>query len=127
MLAFFRMTIKGDELDPQEIQNKLDLPSNIYFKGSVIYKFGRPPLQKTNRWVYDINRSCKSSREIQSFLSKQLRIILSLKKILDEYTLKFKSCIEFIVYAERKADLTLSKFDLKALSQIGAEFVVAFN
>ena len=93
MLAFFRMTIKGDELDPQEIQNKLDLPSNIYFKGSVIYKFGRPLLQKTNRWVYDINRSCKSSREIQSFLSKQLKIILSLKKILDEYTLKFKSCL----------------------------------
>ncbi len=127
MLAFFRMTIKGAELDPQEIQKKVDLPAYIYIKGSVVYRFKKPLMQKTNRWVYDTNRACKSTREIQSFLSKQLKLILPWKKILDAYTVKFESCIELIVYAERTAALTLSKFHLKALSQIGTDFMIAFH
>ena len=127
MQAFFRITIKGDELNPQELQRIISEPSYSYLKGCASSKFGSQLIQKTNRWVYDVNKMCKNTLDVQAFLTEQLKRVLAWKKILDDYVKRFKSCIDLIIYADDKTYLTLSKANLKALSQIGMKFTISFH
>lgn len=127
MLAFFRMTIKGDELIPQEVQDRIDLPSEIYLKGSMVYKYETSLIQKTNRWVYSVDKSCENLREAQNFLTRQLKIIFRQRAGLKKYIDKYQSVLDWIIYADDKSFIRLSKSNLKMLSELGINLVISFH
>ena len=127
MLVFFRMTIKGDELIPQEVQHRIDLPSEIYLKGSMVYKYETPIMKKTNRWVYSVDKSCKNLREAQSFLTQQLKIIFRQKTELKKYIEKYQSVLDLIFYTDNKSFIRLSKSNLKILSELGINLMISFH
>ena len=57
MMAFFRYSIRGDELELDKLQEKLGLPITLYKKGDIINKYNHNIVQKTNRCVYQKEKS----------------------------------------------------------------------
>lgn len=119
---FFKFTVEGDSLNPQEIKTAVNLPSKIFIKGQEETKY--KILQKTNRWLF-CNNLC-DEKDGSEFLTENLKIVEQHLTELQPYLEKFDSYIELVVYAENETDLTLSKEQIALLNKIGAEFLISF-
>lgn len=127
MMAFFRYSIRGDELELDKLQEKLGLPITLYKKGDIINKYNHNIVQKTNRCVYQKEKSCDSKSSVQAFLTQNIRVLYSKKDLLKEYIKNFTNCLEFIVYADNKTDIILTKTNIKYLSELGLRLTISFN
>lgn len=124
---FFKLTISGDELDPEQPAIKVDLPCHIYKKGEV-HPFRVPGVicgpQKTNRWVF---YACRSGDvNVSGFLTQNLLLIKSNLSNLASFLKKYKANIEYTIYADNKTDIVLSKRQLELLNTIGVKFSIHF-
>ncbi len=126
---FFRFTIKGDDLHPTDIKQKVDLPCEIFIKDETTF-FGirkRPFIQKTNRWVY--RSSDQGKMGISPFLVSQLEILAKHVEPLKEYTTRYHSLIELVIYEEREIspfNIKLSKRAQYLLNKLGVKFSITF-
>ena len=88
--AFFYLTIKGDTLNPEELNNVLNLPCDIFHKGEITFKEYKGKqiysiTQKTNRWVYKSDFQYLNNEDINRFVWEQLTILNSYKSVLQHY------------------------------------------
>lgn len=121
---FFRLTVMGDGLNPEEIKAAVNLPSEVFIKGQEVVIHKRKVLPKTNRWVFD-NDLCDET-DGGEFLTENLKTIERHLTELQPYLEKFDSYIEYVIYAENETDLTLSKEQLALLNKIGTQFSISF-
>lgn len=126
-LKFFRFTIEGDELNPNEIKSIVSLPAEIFLKGDKLIKeYNKKYVieQKTNRWVYSSEVS--DDLDINLFLSKNLKEIICNIDSLTPYINNFLSKIELIIYAGDETDLVITKDCLELLNHIGVNIHISF-
>ena len=126
---FFYFTIKGDDLHPMDIKEKVDLPCEIFIKDetTIVGILKRPVIQKTNRWVY--RSSDQGEMGISPFLVSQLEILAKHVVPLKEYTTRYHSLIELVIYEEREIsnfNIKLSKRAQYLLNKIGVKFSITF-
>lgn len=125
---FFRFTIAGDKLDVAELQEKIVLDSNVYYKGMPVEKeLGNKKIliaQTTNRWVYS-NEIVDSSKP-ESFLTKNLLILKKYLPILRKFIPNYDCRIEFIIYSGDMTDICLDAKQLKILNDLGVNLYVSF-
>ena len=112
---YFKFTIQGDNLNPVEIANTVDLPCEIYMKGekTLIGPVKKEIIQKTNRWVYFANLDGKKSTNY--FIKQHLEKLVKRKTLLDNFIKDYYSNIEIILYAGNKTNITLSVQHIKLL------------
>lgn len=126
---FFKFTIKGDDLHPMDIKEKVDLPCEIFVKNETTFAgvLKRPVTQKTNRWVF---RSLdQGEMGVNHFLVSQLEIISKHVQPLKEYTTQYCALIELVVYEENETshfNLIISRRAQHLLNKIGVRFSITF-
>lgn len=126
-MKFFRFTIEGDDLNPEEVN--VNLPCLIYHKGDTVIKTYATAteykiFQKTNRWLF--TRETNESVDENMFLLNNLKTIENYLKELKTYIEKYHVKIEFVVYAGDDTDICLSKQHLELLHKIGVPFCLSF-
>lgn len=123
---YFKFTIQGDNLNPVEIANTVDLPCEIYMKGekTLIGPVKKEIIQKTNRWVYFANLDGKKSTNY--FIKQHLEKLVKRKTLLDNFIKDYYSNIEIILYAGNKTNITLSVQHIKLLNELGVNFSISF-
>lgn len=129
MDKYLRLTIKGDDLNPNIIKEATDLPCDIYIKGeSILYALGtfkREIPQKTNRWVYeDIGQD---ETRVGSFLTKNLETIIKHFPTLKEYAKQYKTTLELIIYAGKAPSITLTQKHMRLLNTMGLNLSICFH
>ena len=123
---YFKFTIQGDNLNPVEIANTVDLPCEIYMKGekTLIGPVKKEIIQKTNRWVYFANLDGKKSTNY--FIKQHLEKLVKRKTLLDNFIKDYYSNIEIMLYAGNKTNITLSVQHIKLLNELGVNFSISF-
>ena len=123
---YFKFTIQGDNLNPVEIANTVDLHCEIYMKGekTLIGPVKKEIIQKTNRWVYFANLDGKKSTNY--FIKQHLEKLVKRKTLLDNFIKDYYSNIEIILYAGNKTNITLSVQHIKLLNELGVNFSISF-
>ena len=106
--AFFYLTIKGDTLNPEELNNVLNLPCDIFHKGEITFNEYKGKqiysiTQKTNRWVYKSDFQYLNNEDINRFVWEQLTILNSYKSVLQPYFEKYYSFATLSVYMDNKS------------------------
>jgi len=125
---FLRLTIKGDNLNLQQIVKDIPLAADTYVKGSIAplhipLKKYKPKAQKTNRWVYSTE-----SQQNENLNAMITRISKELSPWIDkikEYTKSYSSILDIIAYANSekpmsKYSLKLSRKSLSIVNSLGA-------
>lgn len=121
---FFRFTISGDNYDPEETRRCVDMEAIVYKKGEVTETRYGAVVQKTNRWVYSVERTDEEA--IGDFLTRYLKTVVNRLDELKSFILDNNAKIELILYAGDKTDLFLSKEQIKLLNALDVEFCVSF-
>ncbi len=121
---FFRFTISGDNYDPEETRRRVDMEAIVYKKGEVTETRYGSVVQKTNRWVYSVERTDEEA--IGDFLTRNLKTVVNRLDELKSFILDNNAKIELILYAGNKTDLFLSKEQIKLLNALDVEFCVSF-
>ena len=121
---FVRFTIKGDELDINQLSQDVCVNADTYVKGWIYpHKFnGNPKPQKTNRWVYSLES--ESTENVNDILS---RLFVNLSPFLEKinvYTKKFYAVTDIVVYADETSstvNLNLSKKSIAILHGLNSK------
>ena len=130
MAKFFRFSLKGDNLDPDKINDLLDLPCTVYHKNDIVIKEinGKEHFlkQKTNRLVY--STECSDNKRTDGFLSENLEIVYSIMKKVRLYlnSDSLDIVIELIIYTDKKARICINKHQADLISKIGARIDIVF-
>lgn len=96
----------------------------VYKKGEVTETRYGAVVQKTNRWVYSVERTDEEA--IGDFLTRYLKTVVNRLDELKSFILDNNAKIELILYAGDKTDLFLSKEQIKLLNALDVEFCVSF-
>lgn len=126
-LRFFSVTVKGDNLRPEEIRDKINLPCKIFHKGEDFVKDYLPNKsikQKSNRWLY-ISQQV-STQNNSKFLTENLLKIYEVLNELQFYIDNFETKMELRIYAEDKTDICLTKKQIMLLNKIGLKLYISF-
>lgn len=124
---FFRFSIKGDDINPEEIRDMISLPCDIYRKDEVIEKQYLEKVyikQKTNRWVYS-DEAYRGSR-LDGFLTKNLLLIESKLPLLKRWIKSAECKMELVVYAGNKTDIQLNRKQIALIEKIGVGICISF-
>lgn len=124
---FFRFSIKGDDINPEEIRDMISLPCDIYRKDEVIEKQYSKKVyikQKTNRWVYS-DEAYRGSR-LDGFLTKNLLLIESKLPLLKRWINSAECKMELVVYAGNKTDIQLNRKQIALIEKIGVGICISF-
>ncbi len=127
ILKIFRFSISGDNLDINELANKVKLPCKVFKQGEKIEKHYNKTyaiIQKTNRWLYQDVQS--DSESASKFLTKNLRLLVKNRKDLGYFTENYKAKIELIIYADNKTDICLTATQIKLLNLLNVNFYISF-
>lgn len=126
---YFNLKIDGgDDFNPLEIKEMVDLPCEIQIKGERIYspllgeKYDQ--VYKTNRWVYSAEMIGQTS--IEMFLKQQLEILVSYLDALGPFIKKYNAYAELHIWSEKTAKMTLTKKHISLLNKLGVEMDVEF-
>ena len=126
---FFYLTIQGNELDLDEVQNLIHLPCKIFRKGEITAKNinGHPVLydpQKTNRWLYTVEDISEVSAE--DFLLKQLLLLDAHKTELQKYISNGMADLELTLYTDNATNFELNTAHISILNQLGLGISISF-
>ena len=121
---FVRFTIKGDNLNINEITNDITIDAMIFVKGeSVINKFSKNnKVQKTNRWVYSIES--QAGDDVNSVLTRMKKDFRLVKHKIIKYTQSYSSLLDIVIYSN--ADKPLTKFNV-SISKTNLKFIGELN
>ncbi len=124
---FFKFTIKGDDLNPMDIKEKVHLPCKVFIKNETTLAgiIKKPIIQKTNRWLY--SSMDQGEMRVNHFLVSQLEILAKNVLPLKEFTTRYHALIELVVYEDRNIshyNLVLSKRAQYLLNKIGVRFSI---
>ena len=130
--VFFYLTIKGDTLNPEELNNVLNLPCDIFHKGEITFKEYKGKqiysiTQKTNRWVYKSDFQYLNNEDINRFVWEQLTILNSYKSVLQPYFEKYYSFATLSVYMDNKSYILLNSKILHLLDTLGVGLELGFQ
>lgn len=130
--AFFYLTIKGDTLNPEELNNVLNLPCDIFHKGEITFKEYKGKqiysiTQKTNRWVYKSDFQYLNNEDINRFVWEQLSILNSYKSVLQPYFEKYYSFATLSVYMDNKSYILLNSKLFHLLDTLGVDLELEFQ
>ena len=125
---FFRLTVEGDNLNPDRVRNEIDLPAEVFFKNvPAVRKFcGKERVfpQETNRWVY----SCESidGTHPETFLTKNLQVLQAYCSEIKRYSLIYNCFIDLVLYCGDKTDICLNPKQIKILQELGVKLYISF-
>ena len=124
---FFRFSIKGDNINPEEIRDAVSLPCDIYRKDDVVVKQYLTQVclkQKTNRWVY-YDEAHRGSR-LDGFLTKNLLLIDSKLPLLKPWIKNAECQMELVIYAGDNTDIKLNCKHVELINKIGVGISISF-
>ena len=129
-MFFVYFTIKGDSLDLNQIREDIPLDAKIYEKGKVYHglnkRLAHKP-QKTNRWCYYLEAG--SHKSINAVLKQMYEELKPHLKNLQQYTKKYHSLIDVVIYVEEitaRFNLQLSKKSIEILNRINSKVSITF-
>ena len=130
--VFFYLTIKDDTLNPEELNNVLNLPCDIFHKGEITFKEYKGKqiyniTQKTNRWVYKSDFQYSNNEDINRFVWEQLTLLNSYKSVLQPYFEKYYSFATLSVYMDNKSYILLNSKILHLLDTLGVDLELEFQ
>ena len=126
---FIYFTIKGDNLDLDNIQKLIPLNAEIFEKGK---KYSRKiggllSPQKTNRWVY--SREFANSNNLNACLNEIIKELKPFFKKIKLFTKKYNSIFEIVIYVNKKTSIfntKLSKKSVKNLCELNTKIDITF-
>ena len=130
---FFDFTISGENFDPIILNKDINMDNcEIYIKGDITSSLysKRDFVQKTNRWVY--SAMLQDHTKIETFLTKNLNILVKKLDILKPYMENYKAIMELTIYGDsdinknNRLHFKLSKSHMQLLNKIGVELQVAY-
>ena len=129
-MVFVYFTIKGDSLDLNQIREDIPLDAKIYEKGKVYHGLNQSLThkpQKTNRWCYYLEAG--SHKSINAVLKQMYEELKPHLKNLQQYTKKYHSLIDVVIYVEEitaRFNLQLSKKSIEILNRINSKVSITF-
>ena len=124
---FFYLVMKGDDLQLDEIEDRIGLQGEKYRKGDCIvkkYKTEKKIFQLTNRWIYVVyaNDNIKASQ----FLYNQLKALYQKRTIIQDYAKKYNVFFDLRIYSEDMTDIIFTKRNIHLLDKIGVSLKLSF-
>lgn len=127
---YFYFTIKGENLNVNNLYNEIDIKGEKYIKGeqTILNPTKEKIVQETNRWVY--SSISKVDDDINLFLEEELKIIEKNLQVLKKYMIDNYCLIDYVIYVEdeaiSKVNFSFSRSTINLLNKIGAEISISF-